>query len=86
MVQALLWCRHCSGAGSAVVQALLCKSGLRQHTYQERFHSCLQTVGYVSTLGVTGAPNSGGGGRGCSNFFTFYAIKILLFRVSTLSD
>ena len=46
-----------------------------------------------------GAPNSakfkGGcrgpsrfdkGGGGCNNFFTFYALKIELFRVFTLSD
>ena len=49
---------------------------------------------------LAGAPitrqNSGGGGcrgpakirqrGGCNNFFTFYAIKISLFKVSTLSD
>ena len=47
---------------------------------------------------ISGAPNSGavaegqprfdkgGGGGGCNNCFTFYALKISLYRVFTPSD
>ena len=63
--------------------------------------SCNEKMIDTPMLLVAGAPNSAkfrggvaegqprfdkGGGGGCNIFFTFYALKISLFRVSTLSD